>query len=356
VRAEPVAEPVRGRWSRIGAVALQVVVSAAILVLLIREARPHAVGEALGGVAWLWLLAALVVKVAALCLHELRTWWLLRRGHDCTLGAVMGIGFLSGLVNMLLPVRAGDLLAMMLLTREQRVPGPVAVAAVGLVALLEAAALGVFLLVFFSAGLVQWEQVLGEQAAQRAVSTVSLVTMGGVVLVIGLGALGRLLGGRREPEPRAGGVLDRLRPSIDLVLEHSAGNLGRAGALASNIGLAMLDVGLFLASYALLIHALGLPVASAWTAAGAVLALSAVASIVLPPSLGAGTAASAVIALGLFGVSEPAALAYAALVWLVGTLPSVVLGLPPMFGRVGELAGLIGGAVRRALEPSRPTG
>ncbi len=339
------------RW----AIALQVLVSLAVLALLLREADPRAVAGALTRVSWAWLALAMVAKAAALTLHEFRLWWLLRAGHACSLRKVLGIGFLSGLVNVILPIRIGDVLAMVLLTRERKVPGPVAVSAVVLVAVLEAAALGLFLVVIFGTGLVFWEQSLGSRGVQNAFSTVALATLLGVCAVVGLGILGRLVDGRRSDAREEEGITDRLRRALAMVLEHTGGNLGRAGALLSNGLLALADAGLFLASYAILVRALDLPVPSAWTAAGVVMALSSVASLVLPPSLGAGTAASSVIALGLLGVDEPTALAYAALVWLAGNLPVVVLGLPPALARLGGLAELMASAWSRSGEPDPPT-
>jgi uncharacterized membrane protein YbhN (UPF0104 family) len=334
---------------------MQALASLAVLVLLLREARPAEVWSALQRASLGWLALAFAVKAAALTLHELRLWWLLRAGASCSLRAVIGIGFVSGLINMILPIRAGDLVAMMLLAREQRVPGPVAVSAVFLVALLEAAALGVFLLLIFGVGALFWEQALGTTGARSALSTVSIATLAGVVLVLGLGLAGRLLGGRRAPGAGEPSPLGALRTALSMALEHSAGSVGRAAALATNAGLALLDAGLFLCSYAILVKALGLPVASPWMAAGAVMALSAVASLVLPPSMGAGTAASSVFALGLLGVPEAPAIAFAALVWLVGTMTALTLGLPPALSRVGGLVDLIAKG-RTRLERDPPTG
>lgn len=342
MRAEPVARPAGRSRARHAAIALQVVASLLVLGLLLREAHPHDVGGALREVSLGWLAVAMLVKVAALSLHELRTWWLVRSASPCSLRRVMGIGFLSGLLNFVLPVRAGDVAAMVMLTREEKVPGPVAVSAVFLVALLEAAALGLFLLVIFGRGLLWWKQALGSDDTQVAVSVVALVTLGGVLLVVLLGALGRLLG-RSEPESQspAGGPLGRLRSALELGLQHAGSSLGRLHALVVNGGLALLDVGLFLTTYYLLLRALQLDLGDPWFAAGSIMALSAVASLVLPPSLGAGTAASSVAALGLFGIGEPRALAYAALVWLVGNIPTVVLGLPPALRRIGSLGELL---------------
>ncbi len=326
-----------------------------VLGLLLRETQPAEILQALRRASPAWLALAFVIKAGALTLHEIRLWWLLRSSASCSLRGVLGIGFASGLINMILPIRAGDLVAMVLLSKEQRVPGPVAVSAVFLVALLEAAALGLFLVLIFGLGMLFWEQALGAGGVRDAFSTVSIATLIGVLLVLGLGVAGRLVGRGEKRASEEPSTLGRLRGAMALALEHSGGSLGRAAALASNAGLALLDAGLFLCSYAVLVVALELPVASPWTAAGAVMALSAVASLVLPPSMGAGTAASSVFALGLLGVGEASALAFAALVWLVGTLSALFLGLPPTLARVGGLVDLIGGRGTRE-EPSPPTG
>ncbi len=332
------------------------VASLLILALLLRESDPHAVGQALARVSWGWLALALLVKAAALTLHEIRLWWLLRTSHPCSMPRVLGIGFLAGLINVVLPIRAGDLAAIFLLRQEQRVPGPVALSAVGLLALLEAAALGVFLVFIFGTRLLFWERALGFELVHTAFSTVSIATLVGVGAVLLLGGLGRMVVRREEQVQEAQGFAQRLRAGVGSALAHSGGSLGRPGALVTNLALAMGDAGLFLASYAILVRAMGLSVPSPWTAAGVVMALTAVASLVLPPSLGAGTAAASVFGLGLLGVDEPTAIAFAALVWAVGNLPALILGLPPLLGRLGTLAGLLTGVADAPREPGPPTG
>ncbi len=329
--------------------AAQAVASLAVIVLLVREARLDAVLHALRRVSVGWLLAALVVKILALSLHELRTWWLLRLHHPVGLPRIMGIGFLSGLLNFLLPLRAGDLAAVLLLVRECRVPGALATAAVGLVALLEAAALGVLLLVILGSGLLWWERSLGELQAHAAFNLVALGTVVGVLLLLVLGVLGRWLGARRARQGAGRGLP---RAGLGQALEHAGQELGRGRQLAGNLGLALVDVAMFLATYALLLPALDLHPASPLFVAGTVMAVASLSSLVLPPTMGAGTAAAAVFGLGLFGVGEADALAYAALLWLVGNLPTVLLGLPPMTRRVAVLGDLL--VSRPAPDP--PTG
>ena len=56
---------------------------------------------------------------------------------------------------------------------------------------------------------------------------------------------------------------------------------------------------------------------------------------VLPESLGASSAASGVVVLGLFGATESEALAYGALAWFARQFPIVVLGALPLWHRVG---------------------
>ena len=60
---------------------------------------------------------------------------------------------------------------------------------------------------------------------------------------------------------------------------------------------------------------------------------ASVAGVVLPPGLGAGPAAVSVALLAPLGVTETGALAYAAGFWLLGSLPTVLLGLPALWWR-----------------------
>ncbi len=322
-----------------------------VLGLLLREAELDAVAAALRQVALPWLLLTLLVKVAALSLHELRIWCALLPSGRPHLGRVMGIGFLGGMLNFVFPARLGDVIAMALLAREEKVPTAAAVAAVGLVSFLEAAGLGVFLLLVFSSQALHWEDALGAIRAQRAVSLVATATLGSIALIALIVLASRFLE-RGAPREERGGLLGMLRQAV----LHTGTAMGRWRHLLLNLSLTALDVALFAGTYWLLLPTLGIQVSSPVLASAAVMALASLAAVVLPPGLGAGTAAAAVFVLGLYGVSEPQAVAYAAMVWLVGNGPSVLLGLPPLWKRLGAVRDLLARG-RQALEetPDPPT-
>ena len=105
-----------------------------------------------------------------------------------------------------------------------------------------------------------------------------------------------------------------------------------------HVGLAAVDVLATVGAFALLLPAVGLDVPS-FLAASGVLAVSALASIVLPPTYGAGPAAAGVAVLAAFGVDAAGALAFAAGYWVVSQAPAAVLGLPCLIGRRPSGAG-----------------
>ena len=72
----------------------------------------------------------------------------------------------------------------------------------------------------------------------------------------------------------------------------------------------------------------------------AVIGLGSVAAVALPPSLGAGPAATSVFVLAFFGIGEADALGFAALSWLANSLPPLVLGILPLWSRIGRLSDL----------------
>jgi len=300
------------RWVR----AIQVAASLAVLWALARDLDGATVEEALRHASLGWLIAAMAVKGLGLAIHELRLWLCLPAPRPPA-GKVFALGFLAGMMNLVLPARGGDLLAIALLNRDCGVRPTAATAAVGLVAFLEAAVFGVFLAVVLALGASQWIAVIGAAAQSKALWMVGGITGAGILGVWVLGRLGR--GEKRLPGPLA------------LVRQTAAD--GRAvmnspQAVLLHVGLAVLRVAFTLGGFTLALPAAGLSVPVPWLAASGVLALSSVAAVALPPTFAAGPAATSVAVLAVFGVDRAGALAYAGAYWLVAHVPAVVLGLP----------------------------
>ena len=314
--------------------ALQAVASVAVLVGLVRGAELGAVVEALRGASPAWLLVAVLTKSFGLLLHELRLWVSLLPYRRPPVGPVIAIGFAAGLLNTVLPVRGGDLVAAALLRSELDLPGPQAVAAVGITGFLEAATFGVFLMGVMVAGAARWEELLGAAASDRARSTLSVLILGAIFGCVILVLLARALRGRESSDA---GPLSLLR---DTVL-HTGEGLSALGPMALNVAMSALQVLTVVGSFWAILPALGLYPPLPLLAVSGVIAVGALAAVVLPPSLGAGPAASAVFVLAFFGVDEAHALSFAALSWVANSVPPLVLGLQPLLGRVGRIGALL---------------
>lgn len=314
--------------------ALQLLASVAVLVGLLRGAELDAVIAAMGDARPEWLLVAVITKAVGLFLHELRLWVSLLPYRRAPLWPVIGIGFAAGLLNTVLPVRGGDLVAAALLRSELEVPGPQAIAAVGITGFLEAALFGVFLMGVMVLGAARWEELLGVAASDRARSTLSVLILGAVFGCVALVLVSRALRGREAGGP---GPLMLLR---DTVL-HTGEGLSAAGPMAANICLSILQVVTVVVSFWAVLPALGLDPPLPLLAVSGVIAVSALAAVVLPPSLGAGPAASAVFVLAFFGIDEAHALSFAALSWVANSVPPLVLGLGPLLRRVGHIGAIV---------------
>ena len=90
----------------------QAIASVLVIALLVREAEWERVRTAVSGAHLGWLALAVGVKTLGLTLHEVRLWTsLTAAGERRAAWPVIGIGYVSGLLNTVLPVRGGDLLA-----------------------------------------------------------------------------------------------------------------------------------------------------------------------------------------------------------------------------------------------------
>ena len=137
----------------------------------------------------------------------------------------------------------------------------------------------------------------------------------------------RIRGG--DDAPAGPGPVEIIR---DAILQ-ATDNLAVPATLALNTGLALLQVIGMIAAFAMLFPAVGIDIALPALAASGVLAISSLASVLLPPSYGAGPAAAAVFVLGAFGLPAEDAFAYAVGWWLVSQIPAAVIGLPALYGR-----------------------
>lgn len=307
--------------------ALQVAASVAVLYVLARDLDQGRLSEVLARASWGWLGVALVVKGAALMIHELRLWVALPAPRPPVM-QVVGIGLVAGMLNLVLPARGGDVAAIALMHRECKVPASTATAAVGIVTFLEAAIFGLFLLGALALGATRWREMIGAEALAQAQGALGLITLGGVAVAVGLVVVGRLLK-RRAPSGKGWTPLDLVR---DTASDTSAA-FGTPGRAAMHLGLGALQVATTLGGFTAGLPAVGLDVEAPWLAASGVLAFSSVAAVVLPLSLGAGPAAASTLVLGAFGVDGASALAFAGAWWLVAHVPAVALGLPALWSR-----------------------
>lgn len=321
----PAASPAPSRrWLWHG---LQVGASVLVLGLLLADTDPDALRGVLDRAHLGWLALALGVKAVGLLLHEVRLWLAFNPPRPPPRRTV-AIGLAAGLLNTALPMRAGDLAAIAMLRRECRVSVGAASAAVGVSSFLEAAVFGLTLGGVLLVGAGRWEAVLGAAAHRDALQWVTLTTLGGIGVAVAAVVLGRRLKGEAD-DP------DRLSP-VSVVrdaLRQTSGSLGSPGRLAGHVALAAIDVAATVGAFALLLPAVGLAVPLPLLAAAGVLAISSVASVVLPPTYAAGPAAASVAVLAVFGVDQAGALAYAAGYWLVSQVPAAILGLPCLLAR-----------------------
>lgn len=304
-----------------------------VLVLLFREVDVASLKGLWPRLHLGWLGLALALKAATLLLHELRLWVSLNPPRP-PVSRVVAIGFASGVINLVLPGRAGDLAAIGMLVRECRLTTGAAAAAVGIVAFLEAAMFGLTFAIALVAGSSRWLEVMGSEQWLKALSGVTGLTLLGIVIAVGAVISTRRFMGDGEPPPPGPSPLAIVR---DALMQAST-NLSAPLTLAVNAGLALLQVIGMVAAFAMLFPAVGVSVPLPALAAAGILGMSSLASVVLPPSFGAGPAAAAVFVLGAFGLGHADALAYSVGWWMVSQLPAAVLGLPAFYGRGERLS------------------
>ena len=308
--------------------AVQLAASALVLVLLSRDVDASALRGIRGRLAPGWLIVALLIKTFTLYLHEQRLWLAFNPPRP-PLRRVLGIGFAAGVLNLVLPGRAGDIASVAMLRRETGVTVGAATAAVGVASFLEAAVFGSLLLGVLGLGARRWQEVLGAEAHGLALQWVTIGTLGGVAAAVAATVISRRLRPADTPTNTGPAPVEILRET----LRQAGSNFSTPAAMASNVGLAIVQVVGMVAAFALAFPAVGIEIPLPMLAAAGVLAVSSVASIVLPPSFGASPATASVAVLTVFGVTQGDALAYAAAWWVISQLPATFIGLPCLWGR-----------------------
>jgi hypothetical protein len=145
------------------------------------------------------------------------------------------------------------LVAIALLKKEQSVPVPAAVAAVGVTALLEALVFALFLVAVMFVGATQWEQLIGPEKAQQ----VLMVLLACCVFAIGFAVVAIVLAKKRR-KVQQGAPLGGLKALVRKTLEESGATLGAGRFVALNLGLAAIQVGLVVGCFLALLPTVGI--------------------------------------------------------------------------------------------------
>jgi uncharacterized protein (TIRG00374 family) len=324
---------------------LQLLASLAVVWALLHDADLAALGDNLRTASPAFLAMALVLKSISLVLHEVRLWLLLPSPRPATT-KVIAIGLASGVFNQFLPARGGDVAAATMLHKLCGVRGGIAAAAVGLSAFLEAAVFGCGMVVVLLIGATRWEQALGAEVHVQALSWVTTATLGGIALAVIGAKIGQRLARDKAPEGVVGGLFHG-------TLQAVGDACSSPRELVIHVALTVVQVGSMVWAFSLALPAVGVDLGSTSLeilATGGVLTTASLASILLPPSYGAGPAAAAVATLAIFGVDPAQALAFSAMWWLISEIPHLGFGLPCLW----MLRGDSGVAVSATAHPKGP--
>ena len=328
--------PSRRTWVAL----LQLLVSALVIGLLVREAEFGEVIEHLKEASLGWLVIAVVVKTCSLTLHEVRLWVSLQATHKRSPWTVLGIGYTSGLANAVLPARGGDMVAVALLRSELDVPAPAGIAAVGLTAFLEALAFAAFIIGVLLLGAPHWQSFLSGLEGNapltfdQAVGGLAAICLASIIAAVVLIKLvGRL---RPDPESLAKKGLGQI---LRETLFHTGSSLASKRLTTINLVLAIIQVFLLVGCFRALVPAAGLSLTPDLPvlAVCGVITLSAVSAVALPPAYGAGPMGAAIAVFAFFGVPSHQAVAFSALSWIANSMPVIVLGMVPMLRRIRRI-------------------
>ncbi len=268
-----------------------------------------------------WVVAMMVVSVGTIWIRALRWRVLLRSVAPPALRPFFSATAVGFMANMLLPLRAGEIIRPVLLGRQTRIPTSTALASVLLERLLD-----LLLLFFFLLGISFTLPV--EATMRRASFVVAAIVAGILVLIVGLlrnqeralGAVRRIF--RRLPGRAGDGVAD--------VLE---GFLGGVAAITDARTIVAL-FGYSFAVWAVIAVTFGcglraLDVQVPMVAASVTLVVVVAAFVSLPQAPGfVGTwQAGCVAALGFFEISKEEAIGYSLVTHVAQVVVIVALGI-----------------------------
>jgi hypothetical protein len=311
---------------------IQLAVSALILALLVGGIPGDDLRASLRGLRVGWLLAAVPLKLSLVLLHEVRLFLPLGPWPGARLRRVMAIGFSAGLVNIALPMRGGDLLAVALLRQECGVPAASGTVAVGLASLLEALVFGLALLGLM---VVRGPALAAAHPPLAALTETTDLTRALATLTVAVALVVLVL--------RA--LFSRLRRGSDPGPLTWLAEIGRGLGpvrLAANVALAGVQVALVFAIWRCLFFALGIEVEHPLAVAALLQAAGSALVALLPQGFGAGPTAATISVLGVLGVASAPALALACLAWLLHVGVAIALGALPTWRRLGSLGTWLG--------------
>ena len=301
---------------------IQIFLSALLLFLFLSSFQHEDVLQTISQSSLLWLGVAISLKSASLLLRELRLWLALPKPRP-QFSTTVAIGLFTGALHTFLPLRGGDVLSVALLHKNLDIPLPKATFAVALCAFLEMLVFGILAILTLLSTQHLWLDL--SDLYSEILSWISIGTGLGLGIFIIAIVFAKTL---QPPENPDAPSLKSILPHILMLLQSSVNS---RNYLIANIFITILDVSIMLISFACIFYCLGIPCDLPFTVSTLVLGVSAVAAFALPPSYGAGPAASAILVFSIFQLSEEAALAYAAIWWILSQGPSLFFGIPALW-------------------------
>ena len=312
---------------------LSILLSIAVLYVFLKDANEKDLWTLLTSMRLEWLFGALIIKSISLSIHEYRLWLGFSQPRP-PIHRTMQIGFASALLNILLPGRAGDIAAIAMLHKKCSVPVGIATFAVGMVGFFEGAIFGLMMLAVLVFNAPMWVEYLGKDLHLQSIQTITGLTLLGIGIVV----ISTIIGKRFVQEPSV--EEDGFSPISWMkdAFNQTGSALTNTHYIGVNTLASVAEVWLMIVAFAMGFEILGLESSTlvltpllSWSLSGLVLGISAIASIVLPPTYGAGSAAASIFILSLFGFDQTQALGFASVWWLISQVPTVLLGMPSLW-------------------------